>query len=159
MKIYLGADHAGYELKEKIKTFLIGLDYKIEDFGAFEYEIDDDYPDFVTPVAEATVRDQKEAGLTSMGIVFGGSGQGEAMCANKIKGVRAGVYYGKSKNQTDINGNNLDIISSMRKHNNANVLSIGARFVDEKEAQDVVKIFLETEFSDKQRHVQRISKF
>ncbi len=144
MKIYLGSDHAGYELKEKIKTFLIGLEHKVEDFGAFEFEGNDDYPDFITPVANSVSSDKE-----SIGIVFGGSGQGEAMCANRIKGVRAGVYYEV----------NIDSVRLLREHNDANIISIGSRFINEDEAKDAIKIFIDTKFSGEERHIRRLSKF
>ena len=143
MKIYIGSDHAGYELKEKLKVYLSGLNYKIEDMGAFEFKKDDDYPDFIRPVAQA-VADNTE----SMGIVLGGSGQGEAMSANKIAGARAAIYY----------GGNLDIIKISRQDNNCNVLSLGARFITEQEAEMAIKIFLETPFSGNERHIRRIAK-
>src|SRR5687767_9064405 len=89
MKIYLGADHAGFELKERLKPFLNELGHEYEDKGAFQYDKDDDYPDFVRPVAEAVARDGE-----GRGIVIGKSGQGEAMCANRERGIRCAVYYG-----------------------------------------------------------------
>lgn len=144
MKIYIGSDHAGYELKDKLKIYLSFLRYEIEDMGAFEYEPDDDYPDFITPVAQAVANNEG-----SMGIVIGSSGQGEAMCANRILGVRAALYY----------GGNLDIIKASRVHNNANVISLGARFLHETEAKTAVKEFLETAFPQEERHVRRIGKF
>ncbi len=143
MKIYIGSDHAGYELKEKLKVYLSGLNYKIEDMGAFEFKKDDDYPDFIRPVAQA-VADNTE----SMGIILGGSGQGEAMSANKIAGARATIYY----------GGNPDIIKISRQHNNCNILSLGSRFITEEEAQMAIKIFLETPFSNEDRHIRRIAK-
>ncbi len=90
MKIYIGSDHAGFEIKEKLKAYLgeLGLGYKVEDKGAFSYDTDDDYPDFIRPVAEAVAKD-----LNSRGIILGGSGQGEAMCANRVPGARAAVFY------------------------------------------------------------------
>lgn len=144
MKIYIGSDHAGYELKEKLKIYLGYLQYEVEDMGAFELENDDDYPDFITPVAQAVANDEG-----SMGIVIGGSGQGEAMCANRVLGARATLYY----------GGNLDIIKTSRMHNNANIISLGARFLHEVEAKTAVKDFLETPFGGEERHVRRISKF
>lgn len=155
MKIFLGTDHAGFELKEKIKTFLVGLGHEVKDFGAESFNEDDDYPDFITPVAQAVSKvnesqDVSEVGLHSMGIIFGGSGQGEAMCANRISGVRAGVYH----------GGDFEIIRLMREHNNANILSMGARFISsEEEAKDAVRVFLDTKFSNDERHVRRLSKF
>jgi ribose 5-phosphate isomerase B len=144
MKVFMGSDHAGYELKEKLKIYLSFLQYEIEDVGAFELENDDDYPDFITPVAQAVSNNED-----SMGIIIGGSGQGEAMCANRILGARAAIYY----------GGNLDIVKVTRQHNNANILSLGARFLHETEAKTAVKSFLETPFSGEERHIRRIQKF
>ncbi len=143
MKIYMGTDHVGYELKEKLKVYLSELGHEIEDMGAFELESDDDYPDFIKPVAQAVAANNE-----SMGVILGGSGQGEAMCANKIVGVRAALYY----------GGNLDIIKFARDHNNANIISLGARFVSEDEAKIAVKMFLECPFSNNERHIRRINK-
>ena len=154
MKLYIGSDHAGYELKEKIKEFLGNFKYEVEDKGAFEFNSDDDYPDFICPVAEAVAEDKG-----SFGIILGASGQGEAMCANKTKGIRTAVYYGPARNpQTDISGNILDMITSVRAHNDANILSLGARFISEDEAKEAVKTFLETKFSGDERHIRRINK-
>lgn len=144
MKIYIGTDHAGFELKEKIKTFLLGLGHEVVDKGAFSYDVEDDYPDFIKPVADAVVNEKG-----SFGIILGGSGQGEAMCANRINGIRAAEFY----------GNNLDIVKLSREHNDANILSIGARFVLEDEVLEAVKIFLNTEFSNIEKHIRRINKF
>ncbi len=80
------------------------------------------------------------------------------MCANKIKGIRAGVYYGTDKTQTDIKGNTLDMVSSLREHNDANVISLGARFITNEQALEAVKIFLNTPFSNDERHIRRINK-
>ncbi|MEY2671644.1 MAG: hypothetical protein RL687_61 [Candidatus Parcubacteria bacterium] len=144
MKIYIGTDHAGLELKEKIKFYLEAKGFEVFDKGAFEYNSDDDYPDFIIPVAEEVSKDPE-----SFGIILGGSGEGEAMCANRYKGVRACTYYGSS----------FEIPKLARAHNNANILSIGARFVSEFEAKDVLDIFLETPFSGDERHIRRINKF
>lgn len=144
MKIYIGGDHAGFELKEKLKSYLNDLGHDVEDKGAFSFVSDDDYPDFVMPVAESVSSDKE-----SLGIVLGGSGQGEAMVANRVNGVRAIEYY----------GGNLDIVRLGREHNNANIISLGARFITEEEAINAVKIFLETPFSNEERHVRRINKF
>jgi len=143
MKIYIGSDHAGYELKEKLKVFLGGLSYKVEDKGSFAYDPADDYPDFITPVAEAV---SKEEG--SFGIVLGASGEGEEMDANKVEGIRAAEFY----------GGNMEIVKLAREHNDANILSLGARFVSEDEAKEAVKIFLETPFCGEERHKRRIEK-
>ncbi len=141
MKIYMGSDHAGFELKEKINKYLTEQNYQVEDKGAFNLDQNDDYPNFIKPVAEAVSLDKD-----SFGIILGGSGQGEQIVANKIDGIRAIEYY----------GGNLEIIKLGREHNNANVLSLGARFVNEQEAFEAVKIFLETKFSEETRHKRRL---
>ncbi len=141
MKIYIGSDHAGYELKEKIKEYLKELGYETGDKGAFEMDSDDDYPDFIIPVAEAVAND-----VESLGIVLGGSGEGEQISANKIDGVRAIEYY----------GGNLEIVKLGREHNDANILSLGARFIKEDEAKEAVKIFIETKFPGEERHIRRL---
>mgnify|MGYP000945635688 CR=1 FL=1 len=143
MKIYIGTDHAGYDLKEKIKTYLGELGYEVEDKGALLNNPEDDYPDFIKPVAEAVSIDTE-----SKGIILGGSGQGEAICANRTKSIRATVWY----------GGNLEIVKLGREHNNANILSLGARFINEEEAKNAVKTFLETKFSGNERHVRRLNK-
>lgn len=152
-KIYISTDHAGFELKEKLKVYIGELGYDVEDKGPFAYDADDDYPDLIRPVAEAVAGDEG-----SMGVILGGSGQGEAMCANRVKGARAGVYYGGASTQTDISGQTLDMIGSMREHNNANIISIGARFMTLDEVKSAVKKFLETPFPKNERHLRRINK-
>ncbi|OGF62080.1 ribose-5-phosphate isomerase [Candidatus Giovannonibacteria bacterium RIFCSPLOWO2_01_FULL_44_40] len=151
MKIYIGADHAGYEMKEVLKKYLADLGHQVEDKGAFKYDPEDDYPDFVIPTAQAVANDPKNSRhstpLGVQGIIIGGSGQGEAMCANRVRGVRSAVYYGGS----------LEIVELSRKHNNANILSLGARFIDDELAKKAVKLWLETGF-DGGRHEQRIAK-
>jgi ribose 5-phosphate isomerase B len=152
-KIYIGSDHSGFLLKEILKQYLKDLNYEVEDKGAFSLDNDDDYPDFVIPVAIAVASD-----TDSLGIILGASGQGEAICANKINGIRAIVYYGGNSLQKDINGNKLGIVDGGRKHNHANILSLGARFINEKQAKDAVKIFLETDIENDERHIRRINK-
>ncbi len=156
MKVYLGADHAGFELKEKVQAFLEKEKYEVVDLGAYSLDNKDDYPDFITPVANAVAHDLIQ-GTESRGIIFGGSGEGEAMAANRIDGVRAAEYYGPSTSLRT--GDPLEIIRLSREHNNSNVLSIGARFVLEEEALAAVKLWLETPFSNDERHVRRIMKF
>ena len=153
MKIYIGADHAGYKLKEKLIEYLLELDYEVADKGAFDFNPVDDYPDFVKHVAEAVVGEEG-----SFGVVIGASGQGEAMCANRMRGIRSAVYYGKAGTQKDMSGNTLDMVASMRAHNNANMVALGARFISEDEAKQVIKKFLETKFSNEERHIRRINK-
>lgn len=143
MKIFIGSDHAGFEIKGILVPFLRTLGHEVEDMGAHSLETLDDYPDFIRPVAEAVAKDS-----SARGIILGGSGQGEAMCANRIKGARAAVYYGGP----------FDIAVLSREHNDANILSLGARFVDEDEAREVVRVWLETPFSGDERHARRIAK-
>lgn len=142
-KVYIGSDHAGYELKEKLRVYLSSLGYEVEDKGAFSLNPNDDYPDFIKPVAISVVNDKN-----SFGIILGGSGEGEQMVANKVEGVRAAEYY----------GGDLEIVRLAREHNDANILSLGARFIKEEEAHNAVKIFLETPFSREVRHERRINK-
>lgn len=152
--IYIGSDHAGYELKEKLKKYIQEeLNREIDDKGANTMNGIDDYPDFVKPVAEAVAKDPK-----NFGIVIGASGQGEAICANKVKGIRAIVYYGGKKKQKDASGKKINMIESGRLHNNANILSLGARFVTDRKAKKAVKLFIETPFSNDERHIRRINK-
>jgi len=145
-KIFLGTDHAGFELKEKIKQWLDEWGYEYEDLGAFSYDAEDDYPDFIRLVAEKVSQDPEN----NRGIVLGGSGQGEAMVANRHKGVRATVYAARSLD--------LELVKLMREHNNSNILSLGARFVPEEDAKQVVKAWLETSFPGEERHKRRIAK-
>jgi len=154
MKIYIGTDHAGFELKEVLKKYLpeLGLGYEVVDMGAFTLNTEDDYPDFITPVAKAVAED-----IESMGVIIGGSGNGEAMCANRIPGVRAAVFYGQEDNT--VSPDTFEIVKLAREHNDANIISIGARFVDTDEAKFAVELFLKTEFSKDERHVRRINKF
>ena len=142
-KIILGTDHAGFRLKEAVKAFLKKAGYSIDDAGAYSYNAEDDYPDFIYDASSRVAKDKQ-----SRGIVFGGSGQGEAMAANKVRGIRAALYYGK----------NMEIVELSRTHNDSNVLSLGARFLTEKEAIKAVKIWLNTPFNNKERHVRRIKK-
>jgi len=151
--IYIGSDHAGYKLKEKLKTYIVELGYQVDDKGAFALNNEDDYPDYVKLVASAVAGNSE-----NMGIFLGGSGQGEAMCANKVRGIRALVYYGGKNCQRDINGNKMGAVASARLHQNANILSLGARFLTERRAKKAVKIFLETSFLNEERHVRRINK-
>ena len=160
MNIYLGADHAGYDLKEKIKIYLSDLGYRVNDLGAFNFVADDDYPDHIKQVAEAVA---KEEG--SFGVIIGGSGQGEAMCANRTTGVRAAVFYGPKEpiSAIEIEGtkssDSFKMVELERMHNNANILSIGARFVTEDEAKFACEVFLNTKFREVERHIRRIKKF
>ncbi|MEK7081603.1 MAG: RpiB/LacA/LacB family sugar-phosphate isomerase [Patescibacteria group bacterium] len=156
MKILIASDHAGFELKNTIFRLLKEKKFEVVDFGPDKLEPEDDYPDFVAPVAEEISADK--TGKT-FGIVIGGSGQGEAMVANRFPRVRAAIFYGdKRLNLGSEKRFNLDILSLSRQHNNANVLAIGARFVTEEETKKAVLLWLETPFSDETRHLRRIEK-
>ena len=144
MKIFIGSDHAGYNLKQKIKGWLKVWGYQYQDLGAYKLEPKDDYPDFISPVAEKVSQKPQKF----RGIILGASGQGEAILANKYSGVRAAVYYGGPE----------EIIKLSRQHNNANVLSLGAAFLDDKTAKQAIRLWLETEFSRDRRHRRRLDK-
>src|SRR3989338_1201747 len=152
MKVYFAADHGGVPLEEILKPFVHLLGYGVEDMGAFTLDMNDDYPVFVQAVARKVAEDPTHR----RGIVMGGSGQGEAFAANRIKGVRAVVYYGEpARKQTDADGKEIDMISSTRDHNDSNILSLGGRFLTEEEVKRVVKKWLATPFSNAERHVRR----
>ena len=142
MKIHIATDHAGLELKNIIRDYLISKGYEVTDHGAHEYDALDDYPDYIFPCAKAVASD-----LESRGIILGGSGQGEAMAANRVRGVRAAVFY---------NGP-VEIVKLSREHNNANILSLGARFMMEDEIYDVIEMWLDEPFGG-ERHQRRIDK-
>lgn len=139
MKISLGTDHAGYASKELVKAHLEGKGIEVVDFGTFSEE-SCDYPDFVRPAAEAVVR-----GEADCGVVFGGSGNGEAIVANKVKGVRCGVCW------------DLESARLTKLHNNANVIAIGGRMVAPENLPRIIDVWLETEFEGG-RHVARLEK-
>lgn len=160
MKVFIAGDHAGYALKQALVEHLTTLGHEVEDMGAHTLDREDDYPDFVTPLAKH-VADE----FGARGIIIGGSGQGEAMCANRVPGVRAAVFYGPMRvtEALDVEGgrseDGFDNVRLARRHNDANVLSIGARFVSGEEAEEAVHLFLETPFSDSPRHARRLAKF
>ncbi len=145
MKIYFATDHGGYEMKEALASFVEKeLGYTVADMGAHQLDASDDYPDFIQLAAQEVSHDPGG----SLGIILGGSGQGEAMVANRFPNVRCTTYYGGS----------LDIIKLSREHNSANMLSLGARFMTLDEAKEAVKLWLETSFSEEERHLRRIKK-
>ncbi len=143
--IYIASDHAGWELKEKVKKFLEDLKYEIKDLGAFKFDEQDDYPDFIFPAMKALSKDPE-----ARGIIFGGSGQSEAIIANRFKNIRAVVC--------DDNENLEAKIKVWRTDTNSNVLSIGARFINEESALNAVKLWLETPFTSEPRHSRRLAK-
>lgn len=160
MKIFLATDHTGLELKTKIKDFLIQKSYEVEDCGAHEYDKDDDYPDFISIAAKGVSEDPEN----SRGIIFGGSGQGEAMVANKFRDVRCAVFYTPAvpTSAADITGrmstDPFEMIRLTREHNNANMLSIGFRFVNDEDILKAVDRFLTEPFPAHERHARRVGK-
>src|SRR6185437_11399045 len=136
-KVYIASDHAGYGLKLELLPYLSTLDCEVEDIGPHTLNPEDDYPDFITPCAQKVAHDKD-----SFGIVMGKSGQGEAMAANRVPGARAALFY----------GGNQELIRLAREHNNANILSLGAGFVAVEEAKTAVRMFLQTSFSNEERH-------
>ncbi len=158
MKVYFAADHAGFDLKNTLLNFVRGdLGLEVEDCGAFEKDQNDDYPEIIAAACRNLLRDIAE-GLESRAIILGASGQGEAMAANRFRGVRAAVYYGAAGGQTDAGGQWFDMLGSVRGHNDANTLSLGAKFVTEEDAKNAVKTWLEAPFTGEERHIRRIDK-
>ena len=159
MKIYLATDHAGFELKEVIKKYLADQKIEVEDCGAFAFDKDDDYPDFISKAAEAVSKNPEDKG-----IIFGGSGQAEAMLANKYKGVRCALFYSPRipPHPVDVTGrvsaDPYEMIKLARIHNNANMLSLGARLLKNEEAIQAVDIWLTTAFDPNSRHARRLEK-
>ena len=140
-RVFLASDHAGFKLKEIIKQHLKNKDVK--DIGSFKFQKDDDYPDYIIPCAKAVAKNNN-----SIGIIIGLSGQGEAITANKIKGIHSIVYYSP----------NLEIIKLAREHNNANILSLSSKFLTTKQALSAIDLFIKTKFSNETRHKRRIKK-
>lgn len=141
MKVYLGADHGGYSLKEELKKYLASLGYEIEDMGAGNLDPNDDYTDFIIPVAKKVASTGD-----SLGVVIGRSGNGEAIAANKINGIRAALCLNKT------------MAEKAKDHNNANILSLGADYITSEEAKKIVQRFLDTPFSNEERHIRRLKK-
>ncbi len=146
MKVYFAADHAGFELKNELLNFVRGeMNHDVEDCGALEFNGDDDYPAIIAAAAQKLSIDVA-AGRDSRAIILGGSGTGEAIVANRFAHVRAAVYYGGTH----------DILKLSREHNDANALSLGARFLSKDDAKGAVRVWLTTLFSRDERHVRRI---
>ena len=156
--MYFASDHAGYEIKNALIAYARELGCDVEDCGAFVFNKNDDYPDIVANAARKLSIDVLE-GRDSRAIVAGASGEGEAMVANRFKGVRCAVYYGQAqRDQVDVDGKKLDILASSREHNDANALSLGLRFLSLDEAKEAMKRWLMLTFSADARHVRRIKK-
>ena len=139
MRVHIGSDHAGFELKNYLVSSLIADGHDVVDHGPEAYDAEDDYPVYCIPAAEGAVGE-----LGSLAVVIGGSGNGEQIAANKVIGTRAALAY------------NVETAKLGRQHNDANVISIGARMHTEEEALEMVRIFLSTPFSGDPRHARRI---
>jgi ribose 5-phosphate isomerase B len=157
MKIYIATDHAGFDIKNQLVAYLRDeLGHDVEDCGAHTFDKDDDYPAIIASAARKLSEDV-QAGRESRAIVAGASGQGEAIVANRFKGVRCALYYGKAPvMQTDAAGKQLDMLASTREHNDANALSLGLRFLTLEEAKEASKYWLSKPFSGEERHARRI---
>ena len=159
MIVYLATDHTGLEIKNKAKQFLTEQGYQVEDCGAYEFDKNDDYPDFISKAAVQVSRNPE-----NKGIIFGGSGQGEAMTANKFKRVRAAVFYGPviPTKAADITGRQstdpYEMLRLTREHNSANILSIGIRFLTDEEILKVIKLWLDAPFTNEEHHLRRVQK-
>ncbi|MGL5825713.1 MAG: ribose-5-phosphate isomerase [Nocardioides sp.] len=143
MRVHLGSDHAGLELKDHLRTVLSDQGHEVIDHGPFAYDADDDYPAFCLRAAEAVVRDQA-TGADSRGVVIGGSGNGEQIAANKVRGVRCALVW------------SAETASLARRHNDANVASVGGRLHTLEEMTRFVEVFLATAFPGEERHARRI---
>jgi len=141
MRIHIGSDHAGLEFKNELITNLVAKGHDVTDHGPYEYDALDDYPDFCIPCAEAVAKD-----ASSLGIVLGGSGNGEQIAANKVKGVRAALVW------------SIETAKLAREHNNANVISLGQRLHDADFVKQLIDTFIATKFPGDERHVRRIDK-
>jgi len=159
MKIAVTTDHAGFEAIQVLKEYLQSLGHEVVDFGPQSFDAEDDYPDFIFPAAQAVA-----GGECERAIIMGGSGNGEAMAANRVKGVRAALFYGPvvAKVPIDAEGTMSDdpyeIVKLSRQHNDANVLSLSGRFLTIEEMKTAIEIWLTTDFSGAERHRRRIQK-
>lgn len=159
MKIALATDHAGFEQLKELQEFLEDQGHECHNFGPTSFKPDDDYTDFIFPAAKAVAAKECD-----MGLIMGGSGEGEAMAANRVKSVRCAIFYGPSvaRKVIDADGhtshNPYEIIRLSREHNDANMLSLAARFVTLEDMKQAVKMWLETPFSGQERHLRRNKK-
>lgn len=159
MKIAVTTDHAGFEMLHQIKHFLAGLGHECVDFGPQEFVPEDDYPDYIFPAAQAVA-----SGECERGIIMGGSGQGEAIAANRYRNVRCALFYSTAiaKEPIDAEGNRstdpYEIVRLSRTHNDSNVLSLSGRFLSIDEQLTAIRIWLEEPFSGVDRHSRRIRK-
>lgn len=144
MRIHIATDHAGLDFSTQLQEPLRSLGHDVIDHGPIEYDAVDDYPAFCIRAAQGVVADQ-QAGVEALGVVFGGSGNGEQIAANKVEGIRAALVW------------NLSTAELAREHNNANVISIGARQHSFDEVVSFIELFINTPFSGDERHVRRIA--
>ena len=141
MRLHIGSDHAGLELKNELLAHLVNNGHDVTDHGPYEYDALDDYPDFCIPAAQAVAKD-----ASSLGIVIGGSGNGEQISANKVKGIRSVLAW------------SIETAKLGKEHNNANVVSIGGRMHSIEECKAIIDAFIATPFSNDERHIRRINK-
>ena len=141
MRIHIGSDHAGLEFKNELIGHLVAYSHDVTDHGPYEFDAFDDYPDFCIPTAQAVSKD-----ATALGIVLGGSGNGEQIAANKVKGIRAALVW------------SIETAKLAREHNNANVISVGQRQHTAQEVKDFIDAFISTPFPGDERHARRIEK-
>jgi ribose 5-phosphate isomerase B len=141
MRLHIGSDHAGLELKNELLAHLVNNGHDVTDHGPYEYDALDDYPDFCIPAAQAVSKDP-----TSLGVVIGGSGNGEQISANKVKGIRAVLAW------------SIETAKLGKEHNNANVVSIGGRMHSIDQCKEIIDAFIATPFSNDERHIRRIDK-
>lgn len=159
MKIAVTTDHAGFDAIQTLKGYLAELGHEVVDYGPKQFDADDDYPDFIFPAAHAVANGEVERA-----IIMGGSGNGEAMAANRVKGVRAALFYAPAiaKEPIDAEGHMSDdpyeIVRLARDHNDSNVLSLSGRFLTIDEMKTAIKIWLDTPFNGIERHARRIRK-
>lgn len=143
MKVHIATDHAGLELKVQLINNLTSQGYEVSDHGAYEYDPTDDYPEFIIKAAEAVANDKRQ-GVDALGIVIGGSGNGEQIAANKVAGIRAALVW------------NEFTARKAREHNDANVIAVGARLHEEAEILQLIDWFLKEPYSGEERHARRI---
>jgi ribose 5-phosphate isomerase B len=141
MRLHIGSDHAGLELKNELLAHLVNNGHDVTDHGPYEYDALDDYPDFCIPAAQAVSKDP-----ASLGVVIGGSGNGEQISANKVKGIRAVLAW------------SIETAKLGKEHNNANVVSIGGRMHSIDQCKEIIDAFIATPFSNDERHIRRIDK-
>lgn len=141
MRIHIGSDHAGLSFKNELIEHLVAGGHDVTDHGPYQYDALDDYPDFCIPTAQAVAKDP-----TSLGIVLGGSGNGEQIAANKVKGVRAALVW------------SVETAKLAREHNNANVISVGERMHDSAFVKELIDTFIATPYPGDERHARRIGK-